>query len=81
MKYFFWIAVVVALAMAGWQVLAPGAVSYTHLDVYKRQAPDCPTMANIVPLETWNDRFSKSTSSASPERKTLLKPSTLSRGS
>jgi len=27
MKYFFWIAVVVALAMAGWQVLAPGVTN------------------------------------------------------
>ena len=35
--------------------------------------PDSPTIASISPLATWNDKFSKSTRSDSPERKTFFR--------
>src|SRR3982751_862568 len=41
-------------------------------------APDSPTMASISPRFTSNDRFSKSTRSDSPDRKTFARPSTRS---
>src|SRR5207344_979811 len=39
-------------------------------------APDSPTIASISPLPTANDKFSKSTRSESPERKTFFSLST-----
>src|SRR5436305_6708094 len=39
-------------------------------------APDSPTIASISPRFTSNDRFSKSTRSDSPDRKTFFKPTT-----
>src|SRR5216117_139390 len=44
-------------------------------------APDSPTMASISPSVTWNERFSKSTRSDSPERKTFFRASTRRIGS
>ena len=37
-------------------------------------APDSPTIASISPRFTANDKFSKSTRSDSPDRKTFFNP-------
>src|SRR5258708_36867129 len=43
-------------------------------------APDSPTIASISPRFTSNDKFSKSTRSDSPDRKTFFSPCTRSSG-
>jgi hypothetical protein len=52
MKYFFWIAVVVALAMAGWQVLAPGVTNIVFQDELRDSAAQLGWRTGVAPLNS-----------------------------
>jgi hypothetical protein len=52
MKYVFWIAVVVAVVFAGWQVLAPGVTNFIFQDELKDSSAQMGYRTGVTPLNT-----------------------------